>query len=84
MRARAIEVLTRTPGWRGSIYGAPNGSAPDELSGFRRLAPIRATERRTRVPLGLGRQRLRYYLVWITALPPEEERVAISEIRLFR
>jgi serine/threonine-protein kinase len=84
VRARAIEVLTRTPGWRGTIYGAPNGPAPDELSGFRRLAAISATERRTRVRLDLGRARVRYYLVWITALPPGEERVAISEIRLFR
>jgi eukaryotic-like serine/threonine-protein kinase len=84
VRARAIEVLTRTPGWSGAIYGAPNGPAPDSLSGFRRLASINATQRRTRVRLNLGRQRLRYYLVWITALPPGEERVAISEIRLFR
>ena len=43
-----------------------------------------ATERRTRVNLDLGRTRLRYYLVWITALPPGEESVEISEIRLFR
>ena len=84
VRARALEVLTRTPGWRGWVYGAPNGGTPDELSGFRRLAPIRATERRTRVTLDLGRKRLRYYLVWITALPPGEESVEISEIRLFR
>ena len=85
VRARAIEVLTRTPGWRGAIYGAPNGPAPGRRSrasaAWRRSA---RRERRTRVRLDLGRQRLRYYLVWITALPPGEERVEISEIRLFR
>ena len=30
-----------------------------------------------------GGERYRYYLVWITALPPEEQRVEISELALF-
>ena len=29
-------------------------------------------------------KRYRYYLVWITKLPPNQERVEISEVSLFR
>jgi serine/threonine-protein kinase len=82
--ARAIEVVTPTKGWRGAIYVAPNGAPPESLDGFRRLADIRATKTRNRVDLDTATNRYRYYLVWITRLPPEKERAAISEVRLFR
>ncbi|HEY3188484.1 MAG TPA: protein kinase [Solirubrobacteraceae bacterium] len=82
--ARAIEVVTPTKGWEGAIYVAPNGPAPSSLDGYRRLAAIDATKTRNRVDLDPATNRYRYYLVWITKLPPGKERVAISEIRLFR
>ncbi|MEA2176910.1 MAG: hypothetical protein QOG77_207, partial [Solirubrobacteraceae bacterium] len=49
-----------------------------------RLAPIRQTKARTRVPLDPEGKRYRYYLVWITKLPEGERAVEIGEIRLFR
>jgi tRNA A-37 threonylcarbamoyl transferase component Bud32 len=82
--ARAIEVVTPTKGWRGAIYVAPNGAPPETLNGFRRLAAIHATKMRNRVDLDTATNRYRYYLVWITQLPPDRERAAISEVRLFR
>ena len=37
-----------------------------------------------RVDLDTAGNRFRYYLVWITKLPPGADKVAISEIRLFK
>ena len=82
--ARVIEIVTPTKGWAGAIYVAPNGPVPDSLDGFQRLANFEATKTRNRIDLDTATNRYRYYLVWITKLPPGEERVAISEIRLFR
>ena len=82
--ARAIEVVTPDRGWRGVIYVAKNGDAPKSLDGYERLTSFTATRRSNRIQLDTATNRYRYYLVWITKLPPEEERVAISEIRLFQ
>jgi tRNA A-37 threonylcarbamoyl transferase component Bud32 len=84
LAARAIDVISPTRGWEGAIYAAPNGPPPTQLDGFKKLAPINQSKARTRVKLDPGGKRYRYYLVWITKLPPEESSVQIAEIRLFR
>jgi len=81
--ARAIEIRTPTPGWQGKVYGAKSGP-PDALDGWQELGTIDKAERRQRVQLDTASNRFRYYLVWITKLPPGEEKVEISEIVLFR
>ena len=40
--------------------------------------------KRQRFTLRTGGKQYRYYLVWITKLPPNEERVEISDVSLFR
>ena len=45
---------------------------------------ITQSKTRTRVKLDTGGKRYRYYLVWITKLPPQGSSVSIAEIRLFR
>jgi hypothetical protein len=82
--ARAIDVIAKTRNWQGDIYAAPNGPPPTKLDGFTKLAPITESKSRTRVKLDTGGKRYRYYLVWITKLPPEGSSVSIAEIRLFR
>src|SRR3954453_9521627 len=82
--ARAIDVISPTRDWQGAIYAAPNGPPPTKLDGFKKLASIDQTKARTRVKLDPGGKRYRYYLVWITKLPPEKTSVEIAEIRLFR
>jgi tRNA A-37 threonylcarbamoyl transferase component Bud32 len=81
--ARAIEIRTPTPGWQGRVYGAKSGP-PDTLDGWKELGAIDSAERRTRVPLDTAGNRFRYYLVWITKLPPGGDKAEISEIVLFR
>src|SRR3954464_12718615 len=82
--ARAIDVISPTRNWEGDIYAAPNGPLPTSLDGFTKLAPITQSKTRTRVNLDPAGKRYRYYLVWITKLPPEGSSVSIAEIRLFR
>ena len=47
-----------------------------------KLADVRDAGGRERIALP-GREPMRYYLVWITDLPPSSERVELSEIVLF-
>ena len=82
--ARAIQILTPTKGWVGAVYVAKAGAAP---SSHRRLDQGGADSERQGQPAGRPRhrgQQFRYYLVWITKLPPGPNKVEISEIRLFR
>lgn len=78
---KRIEVATPTPGWTGAIYGA-NGAVPKAISGWTRLAPIDTAARTNRI--ALAGARYRYFLVWITRLPPGKQSVDISEINLFQ
>jgi serine/threonine-protein kinase len=82
--ARAIDVISPTHDWQGDIYAAPNGPPPTQIDGFTKLASITQDKTRTRVKINSPGKRYRYYLVWITKLPPEQSSVQIAEIRLFR
>jgi eukaryotic-like serine/threonine-protein kinase len=81
--AREIQIRTPTPGWQGKVYGAKSGP-PDKLDGWQELGTIDGAERRQRVQLDTAGNRFRYYLVWITKLPPGGDKVEIAEIVLFR
>src|SRR3954464_4213146 len=82
--ARAIDVISPTRDWQGAIYAAPNGPTPTKLDDFSRLASLDQSKNRTRVKIKSAGKRYRYYLVWITKLPPQKSSVQIAEIRLFR
>ena len=90
VEAVSITIRTAVPGWRAEIHAA--NSVPAELertetlasAGWRRLAAGAVTRREQRFRLDTGGRAWRYYLVWITQLPPEEQRVEIDEIALER
>jgi eukaryotic-like serine/threonine-protein kinase len=83
--ARAIQILTPTKGWAGSIYVAKKGPAPSSIDGgWQKLGDIPSAKASQRVDLDTAGNRFRYYLVWITKLPPGADHVQISEIRLFK
>jgi serine/threonine-protein kinase len=79
--ARSIAIDTPEPGWKAEIRVADGSDPPEEIGGWERVAggTVDAKRKRFRLP----GERHRYYLVWITALKPGEERVRISEITLF-
>jgi len=90
---KAIEIQTATPGFAVQIYAAdhidlqlPYGSStPLSQRGWQGPFGTSTDVRNgTRIRLGLLGQPYRYYLVWLTTLPPKRETATIAEITLFR
>jgi serine/threonine-protein kinase len=80
--ATRLTIQTPQPGWKATIFAAPPGKVPPGIdAGWTRVGggTIRAKEQR--FPLQNGHT-YRYYLVWITQLPPAQGNVKISEIAL--
>jgi serine/threonine-protein kinase len=80
--ARSIEITTPTRGLSVAIYGATSGP-PASIQGWTQLASAASISSQQRLTLATNGASFRYYLVWITKLPPGSERAEISEIRLF-
>jgi tRNA A-37 threonylcarbamoyl transferase component Bud32 len=79
-----LQVQTLQPGFKATIYGAPQGSVPSTVPGiWTKLASGTVDDKDTRFQLDTGGKPYRYYLVWITKLAPDQTRAEISEIRLF-
>jgi hypothetical protein len=90
---RALEVQTSTPGFEAQLYVAnhinlaiPYGSTatlasrgwqgPDGASDY-----VRNGER---IRLSIPHKRYRYYLLWLTTLPPKRQSASITQITLFK
>jgi serine/threonine protein kinase len=93
VRARAIEIMTPTPGFVAAIYAStsfrenlPYGdTTPLTQRGWTQLAPAQTIGANTTIALSApGDSRYRYYLVWIVKLPPSSETAEISEVTLFK
>jgi tRNA A-37 threonylcarbamoyl transferase component Bud32 len=86
--ATQIEIDTPKTGWQAEIQVAPDGDAPTAAPGktndWKKVGGGTVRRRQQRFTLRTGGKRYRYYLVWITKLPPGQERVEISEVTLFR
>jgi eukaryotic-like serine/threonine-protein kinase len=90
---KAIEIQTPTPGFAVQIYVANRAPAALAYGESTSLAargwqgPVGQSgyvSDGTRIPLGLGGRPFRYYLIWITALPPKMDSASIGELTLFR
>jgi eukaryotic-like serine/threonine-protein kinase len=84
--ARVLEVRSPTPGFTATVYGATGDSMPETIPdpAWTELAPSREFSGREEVELRTDGRRFRWYLLWITELPPDSERASISEMSLFR
>jgi len=91
--AKAIEIQTPTPGFAVQIYVGdkprfelPYGdSTPLSARGWQGPVGTSAHVRNgERIPLALAGQAHRYYLVWLTTLPPGMESATIAELTLFK
>jgi eukaryotic-like serine/threonine-protein kinase len=91
--AKALEIQTPTPGFAAQIYvgdhpqlALPYGdSTPLAARGW--LGPVGTSTRvrsGARIPLSLHGHPHRYYLVWLTTLPPGKESATIAELTLFK
>ena len=90
--ARAIEIQTPTPGFDVQIYAATKlnlsyaygNSTPLTQRGWQGpLASAENVRKAQRIKLS-GDSSYRYYLVWLTTLPPGQQSASISEITLFK
>src|SRR5256886_1113218 len=88
--AKSMEVDTPEPGFTAEVFASdrqPSRSAtdPPEKEGVFTLvaAPRPITERTVKVPLNTAGHPFRYYLLWITRLPPSGQ-AKVAEIFLFR
>ncbi len=90
--ARAIEIQTPTPGFDVQIYAADKidlsyaygDSTPLTARGWTGpLAAATAVRNHQRITIATN-ARYRYYLVWLTTLPPDQQSASISELTLFK
>ncbi len=88
--ARAIEIQTPTPGFTAAVYASTGHNAASSAVrsltalGWTPLAAARPIGARMTIPINSSGLVYRYYLVWITKLPPAQETAEISEITLFK
>jgi serine/threonine-protein kinase len=82
--ARQMMLRTPTPGWSGAVYAATSGPPRAMGAGWRKVADLANVQPRQTVRLNTAGRAYRYYLVWITALPANEQRASISSLALFR
>jgi eukaryotic-like serine/threonine-protein kinase len=93
VRANAIAIETTTPGFAVQIYAADQidlqfaygNSTPLTQRGWH--GPLGASSfvhSGERITLNLAGQSYRYYLVWMTSLPPGKESASITDITLFK
>jgi serine/threonine-protein kinase len=78
---RELDLQTPTPGFTASIYGA-NSPVPSDIGGWTKLAGPTVTTSKTQFKFANNNKAFRYYLVWITKLPPGKAQASISELSL--
>jgi tRNA A-37 threonylcarbamoyl transferase component Bud32 len=83
VHAVQMDLRTSTPGWKGAVYVA-NDPRPLTLpdKGWKNVGSIVANARTETISLDTAGHAWRYYLVWITDLPPGQQRVKINELGL--
>jgi serine/threonine-protein kinase len=82
LAASALLVQTSQQGWKATIYGA-NAPVPANVDGWTRVGGGTVEKGKQRFALDTRGRAYRYYLVWITALPPDSPRVQIGDIVLY-
>jgi hypothetical protein len=76
-------IQSAETGWKADIYGAAGSTVPAGIdSGWTRLGGGTVRTEDQRFKLDANGKRYRFYLVWITELPPNSERVEIGELAL--
>ena len=83
--ATSIEIASAKKGWTAELYVAEDGAAPKGAppEDWTKVGGGRVFRSAQRFTLRTQGRPYRYYLLWITALPPSEQRVEISDIALF-
>jgi eukaryotic-like serine/threonine-protein kinase len=78
---RRLLLVSSTPGFEVTIYAA--NTVPGQISDWTKVSRPTAIGETTKIPLDTRGHQFRYYLVWITKLPPGNK-AAIRELSLRR
>jgi serine/threonine-protein kinase len=83
---RELRVRTPTPGFSAEVYVASGDALPDAVPdpAWKLVATVPSVSSKQTIDLDTAGQRSRWVLLWITALPPDGDRVEISELSLYR
>jgi len=83
---RQLRVKTPTSGFAASVYVASGDAAPSTVPnpGWTQVASVAAVSSKQTIDLDTAGQRSRFVLLWITQLPPDGDKVELSELSLYR
>ena len=66
--ARQLTLVTGTPGFKAAVYAS--NTVPDSIRGWDRVSRMRKVRQNERISLDTAGRKLRFYLLWISQLPP--------------
>ena len=80
--ARGLALVTATQGFKAAVYASE--TVPPNLKGWTRLTPVRRVKQDFTFSFNTRGHKYRNYLLWISTLPPDEEKAQVQELSLFR
>jgi serine/threonine-protein kinase len=85
VEARAVVILTSTPGWSVQIWATNSTPDPNasNFSAWTLAGGAARVHHSQRIRLTVSKK-YRYYLVWITRLPPGQDSASVNEVTLYR
>ena len=81
--AAEIRIGTQSPGWNAEVYATSSQPNPDAFTGWTLVGSARSVKSTQYIRLSTGHTRYRWYLVWITSLPPGQQTVFLNEVTLY-
>jgi hypothetical protein len=82
MSARALALVTATPGFKAAVYASE--TVEPNLKRWARVSPVATVKQDFTFRIRTGGHLYRYYLLWISELPPDSEKAEVQELSLFR
>ncbi|HZO77190.1 MAG TPA: protein kinase [Solirubrobacteraceae bacterium] len=87
--AREIVLLTSTPGWHVQVWARnttpnPTDKFPVGTNGWTMVGSSPYVHSRQAIRINSADKQYRFYLVWITKLPPGQDSASVNEITLYR
>ena len=84
VNGRALEIQTDDPGWEMELYAATERPPADQWPSdvWTEVGGGTVEKGKQRFELDTGDERYRYYLVWITKLPPGQDHVGMTQVTL--
>jgi hypothetical protein len=79
--ARGLSLVTATPNFKARVYASE--TVPANIRGWVAVSPVQKVEQDHTFRLKTRGRKYRYYLLWLTELPPENK-AQIQELSLLK